>query len=367
MPSTERKSATFGIPAAASTSFLSGDFPIRPQSVLSARDGTWKRRKDKWLALGLKSEVSRGETLVKGDSALMERIQSMTVNELAGALERKELSWNEAAGAYGGIPDNPEAAIPSYYTKINNGKSKWVVIAEFFLKEGAEAGGVSIFDPVLCEALYRWYAPPGGSILDPFAGGSVRGVVAAMLKLYYWGIELRKEQVDSNNEQKRELLSSFFPFPSWQWGSSADKASYPEAKVDMILSCPPYGSLEKYSDEPGDISNMSWAEFSRFYTDIIKLSSKYLKPGCFAVFVVGNYRETQAKAKREGAPTDWRLRDLVGLTISAFEAGGCLFHDEAIFVTAVGSAAIRTGSVFERGARKLVKVHQNILVFQKEC
>jgi hypothetical protein len=38
--------------------------------------------------------------------------------------------------------------------------------------------GASIFDPVLCELLYKWFCTNGGSVLDPFAGGlSVRGVV----------------------------------------------------------------------------------------------------------------------------------------------------------------------------------------------
>ena len=38
--------------------------------------------------------------------------------------------------------------------------------------------GTSIFDPVLCEIAYRWFCPPGGLVLDPFAGGSVRGIIA---------------------------------------------------------------------------------------------------------------------------------------------------------------------------------------------
>ena len=35
--------------------------------------------------------------------------------------------------------------------------------------------GTSIFDPVVCELAYTWFAPVGGVVLDPFAGGSVRG------------------------------------------------------------------------------------------------------------------------------------------------------------------------------------------------
>lgn len=62
----------------------------------------------------------------------------------------------------------------------------------------SEQSGTSIFDPVLCEIAYRWFSPVGGLILDPFAGGSVRGIVASKLGRQYIGHELRQEQVDAN-------------------------------------------------------------------------------------------------------------------------------------------------------------------------
>ncbi|MGB3312861.1 MAG: DNA methyltransferase, partial [Albidovulum sp.] len=61
--------------------------------------------------------------------------------------------------------------------------------------------GTSIFDPVLCEIAYRWFCPQGGTVLDPFAGGSVRGIVASQLGRAYVGIELRAEQVAANQAQ----------------------------------------------------------------------------------------------------------------------------------------------------------------------
>ena len=66
--------------------------------------------------------------------------------------------------------------------------------------------GTSIFDPVLCELMYRWFCPEGGTILDPFAGGSVRGIVANFLGFKYTGLELRLEQVDSNRQQAIDIL-----------------------------------------------------------------------------------------------------------------------------------------------------------------
>lgn len=67
------------------------------------------------------------------------------------------------------------------------------------------ASGTSIFDPVLCEIAYRWFCPQGGTVLDPFAGGSVRGIVASRLGYRYVGIELRQEQVEAN---RRAIMHS---------------------------------------------------------------------------------------------------------------------------------------------------------------
>ena len=67
--------------------------------------------------------------------------------------------------------------------------------------------GTSIFDPVLCELVYRWFSPVGGAVLDPFAGGSVRGLTAAVLGRQYLGIDLRDEQVQANEVQARIVLA----------------------------------------------------------------------------------------------------------------------------------------------------------------
>ena len=79
--------------------------------------------------------------------------------------------------------------------------------------------GTSIFDPVLCEIAYRWFCPPGGTVLDPFAGGSVRGIVASRLGRRYVGIELRAEQVAANIAQ---LHLAGNPPPEWRQGDARD-------------------------------------------------------------------------------------------------------------------------------------------------
>ena len=116
--------------------------------------------------------------------------------------------------------------------------------------------GTSIFDPVVCEIAYRWFCPPGGAVLDPFAGGSVRGVVASKLGRPYTGIDLRAEQIDANRAQAAQICGE--PMPRWVCGDSrevipalAQNGIAPQ--FDFIYSCPPYGDLEVYSDDPRDL------------------------------------------------------------------------------------------------------------------
>ena len=200
----------------------------------------------------------------------------------------------------------------------------------------------SVFDPVLCEIMYTWFCPEGGQILDPFAGGSVRGIVAHKLDRQYYGIELRAEQVAANREQSTE--------PTWIEGDSLDKL--PDApEADFLFTCPPYGNLERYSDDPRDISNMSYEDFIDTYRNIILLSIEKLI-GEYAVFVVGNFRDK-----------DGYYHHLVGDTVSAFEQGGMRLYNDIILLTPTGTAAMISRGHFNK-SKKVTKTHQNVLVFK---
>ena len=216
----------------------------------------------------------------------------------------------------------------------------------------ASQSGTSIFDPVLTELAYRWFCPPGGVILDPFAGGSVRGIVASVLGRQYIGVELRAEQVEANREQAERICGD--PMPVWHIGDSRKIGDHcAGVQADFIFSCPPYADLEVYSDNPADLSTLKYADFRRDYSAIIAAAAAMLKRDRFACFVVGDARDS--KGFYYGLP--WH-------TIEAFEQAGLRLYNEAVLVTAVGSLPIRAGRAFE-AARKLGKTHQNVLVFAK--
>lgn len=50
-------------------SLLATAWEYPPFSVLNAREGWWQERKRQWLALGIKSELGRGETTSNGGGA----------------------------------------------------------------------------------------------------------------------------------------------------------------------------------------------------------------------------------------------------------------------------------------------------------
>lgn len=211
--------------------------------------------------------------------------------------------------------------------------------------------GTSTFDPALCELLYLWFSKEGDAVIDPFAGGSVRGIVACELNRDYVGVDIRQEQVDANIANAEEVCQD--GQPAWVCGDSMYINDLAPGEYDFLLTCPPYGDLEVYSDEPGDISNMNPQDFDKTYFEIIQKSVSMVKEDRFLAIVVGNYRDKQGF-----------MRDLCGLTIRAMESAGARYYNEIIYLQTYGSTPIRAGGMFKK-SRKVGKVHQNVLIFCK--
>lgn len=210
--------------------------------------------------------------------------------------------------------------------------------------------GTSVFDPVLCETQYLWFSKVGDIVLDPFAGGSVRGIVAVEIGRHYTGIDLREEQVNANIKNASICTNEK---PIWICGDSRNIDKLANGEYDFIFTCPPYGNLEKYSDDEADISNMNDDDFDKSYAQILAKSVSMLKQDRFACIVVGNYRDKKGF-----------LRDLVGITVRAMENAGAKYYNDFVFVTPYGSLPVRAGKAF-KASRKCGKTHQYVLTFVK--
>lgn len=387
---------------------LAARFGVPPFSVLNAREGEWQERKAAWLGLGIKSELGRGDQLIasgggntskerysaaapggsarpamdyskneRGDGAgkPLPKADARTEGsggpgDLAASMNAREpaataLSQRLAPGGGGAWLGGPKTASSEKFGADGNAlgfsaaatiKRHGVGYDGSAVLRGEEAppeepSGTSIFDPVLAELCYRWFCPPGGQVVDPFAGGSVRGIVAGLLGFRYHGIDLSAPQLQANATQ-RDVIAPDKPIV-WVLGDSAERMrEAPEA--DMIFSCPPYGDLERYSDDPADLSTMEYRDFLAAFRRIIQLSAARLKPDRMACMVVGDFRD-----KKTGY-----YRGFVADTINLFREAGLALYNDAVLVTAVGSLPIRVSGQFD-GSRKLGKTHQNVLCFAK--
>ncbi len=304
----------FGAPASmGSMSALHRKYTFPPFSVLNSRDGDWQRRKKAWIRLGIRSEVGR--------DAKRERDSAHGPTVAVWHREHKVSSRGD-----------------EYTTKLKKRTAGYVQ-------------GYSIFDPVLCELMYNWFCPAGGQIIDPFAGGSVRGIVAGMLGYRYWGCDLRREQVVANREQ-RSAICPEAPIV-WMCGDSYRRIR--KAPIaDFFFTCPPYGDLEVYSDDPAELSAMSHPDFIEQYRATIRRSVRRLRPNRFAGIVVGDFRN-----KKTG-----ELRGFVGETVDAFRDAGLSFYNDMVLTTSIITLVIRINKQFDVG-RKIGKSHQNVLLFVK--
>ena len=274
-------------------------------------------------------------------------------------LMRGEHEAGEGKTNGGVLMPSPTSGDPSFYAKKRAKEAELgrALSTEEFLSghyqpsEAPAASGTSIFDPVLCEIACRWFCPAGGTVLDPFAGGSVRGIVASRLGLAYVGVELRAEQVAANAAQAG---LSGGPVPRWITGDSREIGKLAKGiEADLIFSCPPYWNLEVYSDDPADLSTLGKEAFFDAYSGIIHDTVARLREDRFAVWVIGDVRDAGGF-----------FVNLPGRTVEAFETAGARFYNDAILVTAVGSLPIRAGRQFT-ASRKLGRTHQNVLVFCK--
>lgn len=269
---------------------LTDEFLIPPTSVFDTRQGYWQERKRAWKDIGISSEVGRDEALLGSG-----------LKQLADKLGSKTLT------------------------------------------------GTSIFDPVLCEIIYKWFNVHQGNIFDCFAGGSVRGIVAEKLGYKYIGIDLRKEQVEANILNANELNLN----PTWICDDSLNADLYVEDNsVDLLFSCPPYADLEVYSDDERDISNMDYEQFKEVYKKIIDIACRKVKDDRFAVFVVGDVRDKKGY-----------YRNFVDYTKECFNNNGFMTYNEIILLEQLGTIPMRARLVFKK--RKVAKAHQNILIFYK--
>jgi 16S rRNA G966 N2-methylase RsmD len=207
----------------------------------------------------------------------------------------------------------------------------------------------TMFRPQMAKLLCIKYQPK--IVLDPCAGwgGRMLGVVAS-------GAEYIAFEPNTKTYNNLVKLSEFLEIKD-RVRLICDDAlkmnDYLLPKVDMILTSPPYFDLEVYSDLPNDASNQKeYSDFLQILDDAFSNAIKCLKDNRFAVITVGDIRDKQGFYYR-----------FVDDIKDIFKRNNLLLYNELILIQSVGNGALRANRYM--GSRKVVKMHEQVLVFYK--
>ena len=108
-----------------------------------------------------------------------------------------------------------------------------------------------------------------------------------------------------------------------------------------------------YSDDPKDASNQeSYEDFRKILENAFEGAAKALKDNRFACVVMSNIRDKRGF-----------YIDIVGDIKAIMEKNGLHLYNDIILINSAGSAPLRANNAMKN--RKVVRTHQNVMVFYK--
>jgi hypothetical protein len=207
----------------------------------------------------------------------------------------------------------------------------------------------SVFSPSVTQYALNCFAPDSpAQVFDPFGGGGTRAVLSALSGYDYLGVELRANEVEA--VRKRIDNAGVTGKALVVQGDSRDVVA-PTNWADFIITCPPYYDLEQYDGGPADLSMLpSYGSFLKGLDQVVEQTTRVAKPGAVACWVVGLLRDA-------GGTILPLHHDVVRL----HAAHGWSLKEEVV-LRLVNNGAIQRIGQFDKGDRRLVRVHEYLLV-----
>jgi hypothetical protein len=194
---------------------------------------------------------------------------------------------------------------------------------------------------------------PPARIIDPCAGGAVRGAVATIMGHEYHGIDISAEQIAENIARCEAMPRK----PHYYAGDGTKPGDHVDGLFDFLITCPPYWNKEKYSGCDGDLSVCeTYDDFLEKMGEMARAARPLMKSGAFVCLVLGHVRDPMGEPPRE-------YLDLAADVVPYFKAAGFKYHQKIIIITPVGKAAGNGGSLWTP-YKFFIPVHQTMLVFR---
>jgi len=174
---------------------------------------------------------------------------------------------------------------------VNDSESYDFNPATNFMKEG-RGSFLSKFNTEYAKRIIEYWTKEGDTIIDPFAGRTSRPIISTLLGRNYIGFDVIKNNLN-DAQQQYDVLSKKHDVGKLQLIHSSSEYidTYIKDKADMVFTCPPYFTLEKYDSCDGQLTDINkYEDFLKIYSIILQKSAKLVKPGGFMVVVIANFR-----------------------------------------------------------------------------
>jgi DNA modification methylase len=209
--------------------------------------------------------------------------------------------------------------------------------------------GMSEFSSAICEFIVKYWSLENANIVDPFAGRATRAIISSKLGRNYQGYEISPNTFNRSLAQYKVAGVN----PTLHLSNGCYMSETKDESAHLVMTCPPYGSIEKYESVAGQLSDIK--KYDEFLANISVCASniyRVLKPGGFCCWVVGDWRDGHG------------YHQFGSDSIQLFKMNGLLPHDTIIIKNNSPFAALQAGKAASK--RISSKIHEYLLVFRKE-
>lgn len=209
--------------------------------------------------------------------------------------------------------------------------------------------GMSEFSSAVCEFIVKYWSLENATIVDPFAGRATRAIISSKLGRVYTGYEISPKTFERSLIQYKVAGVN----PTLHLSDGCYMKNTENDSAHLVMTCPPYGSIEKYESVDGQLSDIkNYDEFLSNISVCISNIQRVLKPGGFCCWVVGDWRDGHG------------YHQFGSDSIQLFKMNGLKPHDTVIIKNNSPFAALQAGKAASK--RISSKIHEYLLVFRKE-
>jgi len=152
------------------------------------------------------------------------------------------------------------------------------------------------FIPQVAEQLIKRYSKTGDIVVDPFVGSGTSIAVGLRNGRKVIANDIQADNIDTLSANYEQFIPEHLAMGKHDaaeigYMRFVDDAldAWESNFADLFILHPPYRDIIKYSDNPMEMSQMSYDEYMIAFSNVVKASYGLLRPGRFCALIIGDY------------------------------------------------------------------------------